>query len=79
LKFYADKRNFKRTYRENRSSAGELIRDRIILEAKRLLVNAKMSVSEIAHELNFVDNSYFSRFFKKYAGVTPEVFRKQII
>ena len=60
-------------------SAGELIRDRIVLEAKRLLVNAKMSVAEIAQELDFVDNSYFSKFFKKYVGVTPEIFRKQII
>jgi AraC family transcriptional activator of pobA len=60
-------------------SAGELIRDRILLEAKRLLVNAKMTISEIALELDFADNSYFSKFFKKYEGVTPEVFRKQII
>ncbi len=60
-------------------SAGELIRDRVLLEAKRLLVNAKMTISEIALELDFADNSYFSKFFKKYEGVTPEVFRKQII
>ena len=60
-------------------SAGELIRDRIILEAKRLLINAQMTVAEIAIELDFIDNSYFSKFFKKYVGVTPEVFRKQII
>jgi len=59
--------------------AGELIRDRILLEAKRLLVNAKLTISEIALELDFADNSYFSRFFKKYEGMTPEVFRKQII
>ena len=61
------------------SSAGELIRDRILLEAKRLLVNAEMNVTEIASELNFADNSYFSRFFRKYVGVTPETFRKQLI
>lgn len=60
-------------------SAGELIRDRVILEAKRLLVNAKMSIAEISDELAFADNSYFSKFFKKYTGVTPEVFRKPII
>jgi len=60
-------------------SAGELIRDRIVLEAKRLLVNAKMTVTEIAQELDFIDNSYFSKFFKKYVGLTPEVFKKQII
>jgi AraC-like DNA-binding protein len=60
-------------------SAGELIRDRVILEAKRLLINAQMTVAEIAVELDFIDNSYFSKFFKKYVGVAPEVFRKQII
>jgi AraC-like DNA-binding protein len=59
-------------------SAGELIRNRVLLEAKRLLVNAEMNVSQIADELEFADNSYFSKFFKKYVGVTPEVFRKQI-
>lgn len=60
-------------------SAGELIRDRVLLEAKRLLVNAKLPVSGIAMELQFADNSYFSKFFKKYTGVTPEVFRKEVI
>lgn len=57
-------------------SAGELIRDRVLLEAKRLLVNVDISVSEIAYRLNFTDNSYFTKFFKKYTGVTPEDFRK---
>jgi AraC-like DNA-binding protein len=57
-------------------SAGEIIRDRIMLEAKRLLVNADTSISEIALQLNFEDNSYFTKFFKKYAGKTPEEFRK---
>ncbi|MEI9810637.1 MAG: helix-turn-helix transcriptional regulator [Bacteroidota bacterium] len=56
--------------------AGEVIRERIILEAKRLLVNADMSISEMADQLNFQDNSYFTKFFKKYTGKTPEDFRK---
>lgn len=60
-------------------SAGELIRNRILLEAKRLLTNAQMTVAEIAAELDFTDNSYFSKFFKKYVGVTPETFRKQFV
>lgn len=59
--------------------AGEVIRERVLLEAKRLLINAQMTIAEIALELNFSDNSYFSRFFKKYAGVTPETFRKQVL
>lgn len=60
-------------------TAGELIRDRILLEAKRLLTNADMTVAEIAYDLNFQDNSYFNRFFKKYVGVTPDEFRKQLL
>jgi AraC family transcriptional regulator, transcriptional activator of pobA len=57
--------------------AGAVIRDRVLLEAKRLLTNAEMTAAEIAYELNFQDNSYFSRFFKKYEGVTPEGFRRE--
>ena len=59
-------------------SAGDVIRDRIVLEAKRLLTNANMDVSEIAYDLNFQDNSYFTRFFKKYVSITPDQFRKTI-
>jgi len=57
-------------------SAGELIRQRVLLEIKRLLAHTSLSISEIAYKLNFADNSYFGRYFKKYAGVTPETFRK---
>jgi AraC family transcriptional regulator, transcriptional activator of pobA len=60
-------------------TAGDLIRERILLEAKRLLTNAEMTVSEIAYDLHFADNSYFSRFFKKEVGITPETFRKQFL
>lgn len=58
-------------------TAGDLIRDRILLEAKRLLTNADMTITEIAYDLNFQDNSYFNRFFKKNVGMTPDEFRKQ--
>jgi len=58
-------------------SAGGLIRQRVLLEAKRLLAHTKLSVAEIAYQLNFVDNSYFGRYFKKYLHITPEGFRKQ--
>ena len=59
-------------------SAGELIRDRVLLEAKRLLVNEEMTATQIATELNFKDASYFNRFFKKATAITPFEFRKQI-
>jgi AraC-like DNA-binding protein len=56
--------------------AGDVIRNRVILEAKRLLVNLDLSITEISYRLNFNDNSYFTKFFKKYVGSTPEEFRK---
>lgn len=59
-------------------SAGNLIRNRILLEAKRLLINLDLRIGEIADELNFTDQSYFIKFFKKYEGITPEKFRKSI-
>ncbi|MDH4057601.1 MAG: AraC family transcriptional regulator [Cyclobacteriaceae bacterium] len=84
-KDYAEKMNVTPNYlnalckKKSGKSAGELIRQRIVLEAKRLLAHTKFSVSEIAFKLNFQDNSYFGRFFKKYTGLTPESFRtKQV-
>jgi len=58
-------------------TAGEIIRERVLLEAKRLLVNRSLSISEVANELQFSDNSYFTKFLKKQTGQTPEEFRKQ--
>lgn len=57
-------------------SAGLLIRNRVILEAKRLLINVDLLIAEIAEKLNFSDQSYFIKFFKKHEGITPEKFRK---
>ncbi|WP_295666504.1 helix-turn-helix domain-containing protein [uncultured Mucilaginibacter sp.] len=60
-------------------SAGEVIRNRMVLEAKRLLINLQLNINEIAFMLNFSDNSYFTKFFKKFEGKTPEEFRKGIL
>lgn len=57
-------------------NASELISDRIVLEAKRLLIYSELSNKEIAFFLNFNDPSYFSRFFKKKSSMTPKDFRK---
>ena len=55
-------------------TTSELIAERIVLEAKRMLIHSKHSVSEVAAELGYADNSYFSRFFKKNSGQTPVEF-----
>ncbi|WP_430973077.1 helix-turn-helix domain-containing protein [Sunxiuqinia rutila] len=56
-------------------TAGEMIRNRIIDEAKQKLFATDMSGKEIAYTLGFEDPSYFSRFFKKYTGLTIKDFR----
>ncbi|MBX9850446.1 MAG: AraC family transcriptional regulator [Cytophagaceae bacterium] len=54
---------------------GDLIQERVILEAKRLLVHSDYSISMIAQMLNYTDNSYFTRLFRKATSMTPEQFR----
>ena len=58
--------------------AGDIIHQRLILEAKRRLLHSTISVKELAFALNFNDPSYFSRFFKKQTKYSPEEFRNEI-
>lgn len=51
------------------------IHQEIMLEAKRLLAHADKDIREIAWELGYEDHAYFSRFFKKNAGITASAFR----
>ena len=59
-------------------SPSELIRERVILEAKKLIHLTYKSMKEIAAELNFDDENYFSRYFKKHTGITPTTFRETV-
>ena len=56
-------------------TVSEIIQERVILEAKRLLAHTGLSVSEISYKLGFEDNSYFGRYFKKAVGMPPEKYR----
>lgn len=58
-------------------STSELINERIILEAKRLISHGELTIKEIAYHLNYEDYSYFSRYFKKNVGLTPSEFANQ--
>lgn len=54
----------------------QLIHNRVLTEAKRQLVYTRMSITEIALDLNFVDPAYFSKFFHKATGQSPTEFRR---
>jgi AraC family transcriptional activator of pobA len=58
-------------------TTSDVIADRIILEAKRMLVHSKFSVVQISVELGYIDDSYFVRVFKKRTGETPMQFIKR--
>jgi AraC-like DNA-binding protein len=59
-------------------TAGELIRARLILEAKRLLLHSELTIAEIGYELGFGDPSYFSRFVRREIKTSPAEFRDRI-
>jgi len=54
------------------------IHNRLVLEAKRLLVHSEQTSKEIAFDLGFADSSYFNRFFKRETGQTPTGYRSGI-
>jgi AraC family transcriptional regulator, transcriptional activator of pobA len=57
----------------------DIIKDRIILEAKRLLGYSSLSVKEIAYQLGYEDPAYFNRLFTQKVGDTPSNFRKKYL
>jgi AraC family transcriptional activator of pobA len=59
-------------------SPSRLIHERIIIESKRRLHLTRQSVKEIAYALNFKDEFYFSRFFKKNVSLSPKAFRESV-
>jgi len=55
----------------------QVIKQKQILEIKRLLVHTNLNVTEIATQLNFDDQSYFTKFFRRETELTPLQYRSQ--
>ncbi|MGF6848088.1 AraC family transcriptional activator of pobA [Chitinophaga sp. W3I9] len=53
----------------------EMIRERVVLEAKKLLHSSELSIKEIGYSLGYTNISYFSFFFKETTGMTPKEYR----
>lgn len=56
---------------------GQIIAERLLLEAKRLLAHSNDSITEISELLSFENPSQFSHWFKKYEHQSPKLFREQ--
>ncbi|WP_306619403.1 helix-turn-helix domain-containing protein [Chryseobacterium ginsenosidimutans] len=56
-------------------SASQVIKNRVILEAERLLLHSTLSVTEISYELGFDDNSHFGKYFKSATKYSPNQYR----
>ncbi|MGV3763195.1 helix-turn-helix domain-containing protein [Parapedobacter sp.] len=84
IHFYAEKLNLspnafgKKIKQQLGKVPSSFIQERIILESKKLLHLTYLSIKEIATKLGFGDEHYFSRYFKKYVGVSPSKFREQV-
>lgn len=82
-KFYANRLNIttkhlNRVIKETiNKTTSELISERIVLEAKRLIVHSNESLTSISYNLEFSEYAYFSKFFKMKTGSTPMNFRKK--
>ena len=63
--------------RKSGMTASEWIDNYVITEIGILLRTTNMSIKEIADELNFPDQSFFGKYFKRHSGVTPKEYRKQ--
>ncbi|QGP81091.1 helix-turn-helix domain-containing protein [Sphingobium sp. CAP-1] len=57
------------------SSPAQMLDDRSLLEARRLLLYSQMSVADIAYAIGFDDPAYFSRFFARHVGQPPRSYR----
>ncbi|GAC1420565.1 MAG: helix-turn-helix domain-containing protein [Flavisolibacter sp.] len=65
----------KRITKMSNTSPNDIIKNRILLEAKRLLVHTGLTSKEIGYKLGYEDSSYFIRFFTKQAASSPQNFR----
>lgn len=66
------------THRSAGQSASRLINERMLREARRMLIYTNLTAAEIAYDLGFSDPAHFSRVFAKGTGLPPKVFRQKV-
>ena len=56
-------------------TASDWIDDYVILQAKQLLRSSSLTIQEVSRELNFSNQSFFGKYFKKHVGMSPSEYR----
>lgn len=79
LLFMAPKTISHKFKRLNLPQPNDVIKNRILLEAKRLLVHTSLTAKEVGYELGYEDPAYFSRLFVQKSGETPSAFRAKFL
>jgi AraC-like DNA-binding protein len=81
--FYAEKMNLTPKYlsqiikANTGKSANDWIDEYVMLEAKALLKSSKLTIQQISDELNFTDQSFFGKYFKRIEGISPKEYREK--
>ncbi len=84
VSFYAERCNLsadtfsKKVKQQYGKTPIQLIQERVILEAKKMLHLSYQSIKEVAVQLHFEDEFYFSRYFKKAVGLSPKHYRDNV-
>lgn len=68
----------KKIKKEFHKTPSQIIQARVVLEAKKKIHLTRKSIKEIAAEMNFEDEYYFSKYFKKNTGISPKQFRDDV-
>jgi AraC-like DNA-binding protein len=82
MEFYAERLHLTPKYlskairQKSGKTGSEWIEDHVMLEARALLKSTDKSISQISDELNFPSQSFFGKYFKRRAGLSPLAYRK---
>ena len=82
VNFYASKLFITPKYLSNTlktvtgKKAGQMIDEYVVLQAKILLSSTNMTIQQISEELNFANQSFFGRYFKRITGLSPTQYRR---
>lgn len=59
-----------------KKGANEIINEYVTLQAKSMIKSSTLTIQQISNELNFANQSFFGKFFKRQTGMSPKQYRQ---